>query len=391
MSKKIKIGLILSNFPGYSETFILNKISGLIDEGFDVNLFLLNKSDLKFSNNSVKVYSQINTNNYFLILVKLILLFLFHPRICIKFVKLEKSCNRDLITSIKGLIVNSHMLSKKVDWIHFVFATLSIGRENVAQSINAKLAVSLRGYDIGIYPYNHPDCYRLLWDKVDKIHTISDDLYNKAIQFGLKKDIIFQKINPAINSEFFNSTFINSLNVPIRILTVSRLEWKKGYEYVLHALYLLKKENIKFIYNIVGDGKDKEKIIYLINYYDLVEEVELNGKLSIEGVKKKMEWADIYIQPSIQEGFCNAVLEAQSMGLICIVTNAEGLSENVIHKETGWVVNKRSSLAIKRRIIKILNTNPLEYEKIRRSAISRIRNKFHLIDQKLDWKRFYLE
>ena len=49
----------------------------------------------------------------------------------------------------------------------------------------------------------------------------------------------------------------------------------------------------------------------------------------------------IYLQYSIQEGFCNAVLEAQALGLLTIVSDAEGLPENVIHGETGWVVPKR--------------------------------------------------
>ena len=44
-----------------------------------------------------------------------------------------------------------------------------------------KSSVSFRGYDIGLYPYDNPGCYDLLWEKIDKVHTISDDLYNKAI------------------------------------------------------------------------------------------------------------------------------------------------------------------------------------------------------------------
>ena len=70
------------------------------------------------------------------------------------------------------------------------------------------------------------------------------------------------------------------------------------------------------------------------------------GRKTHDGVKTHLEWADIYIQPSIQQGFCNAVLEAQAMGLLCIVTDADGLSNNVVEGKTGWFVPKRSPNAL---------------------------------------------
>ena len=68
-----------------------------------------------------------------------------------------------------------------------------------------------------------------------------------------------------------------------------------------------------------------------------------------------MEWADIYIQPSIQEGFCNSVLEAQAMGLLVIVSDAEGLHENVINNVTGWVVKKRNPILLSEKLRKYQN------------------------------------
>ena len=87
--------------------------------------------------------------------------------------------------AIKNLIINCHILGKSIDWLHFGFATMGVRRENVAQALGAKSAVSLRGFDISLYPYKHMGCYDLLWDKIDKVHTISEDLYQKALHLGL--------------------------------------------------------------------------------------------------------------------------------------------------------------------------------------------------------------
>jgi len=115
----------------------------------------------------------------------------------------------------------------------------------------------------------------------------------------------------------------------------------------------------------------------------------LLGRKTHDGVKTHLEWADIYIQPSIQEGFCNAVLEAQAMGLLCIVTDADGLSENVLDGRTGWVVPKRSSEHIARKIIDILTLDKKELNIIRENAVSRVQNEFNLEIQNNKFWEFY--
>ena len=199
----------------------------------------------------------------------------------------------------------------------------------------------------------------------------------------------YKKITPAINTEFFNSNVQANLHNPLRILTVGRLTWKKGYEYALKALSLLKAQGVNFEYHIVGEGNYREAIIYAIHQLQLTENVLLVGQNAPDEVKDEMEWADIYIQPSIQEGFCNATLEAQAMGLLCIVTDAEGLSENVLDEKTGWVISKRSPEAITEQIIKIKNMEMPQYNKIRKNAIIRIKDQFHLNEQIQNWSDFY--
>ena len=106
---------------------------------------------------------------------------------------------------MKHLIINSHILSQKIDWIHFEFATMGIGRENVARTMGLKSTVSFRGYDIGIFPFKNPNCYKLLWETIDKVHTISDDLYTQALTLGLSSITPFEKITPAIDTKFFST------------------------------------------------------------------------------------------------------------------------------------------------------------------------------------------
>ena len=389
MSQELSIGLILPALPGYSETFIHSKINGLLHHGFKVSLFVAGKGDLKSIPVTVPVYFQININNKLCLFSTLITSFILHPLICIRFIKLEKLSHGNWIRGFKNLIINAHIIGKNLDWLHFGFATTALWRENLASAMGIKAAVSLRGFDIGLYPHQHPNCYNLLWEKIDKVHTISDDLYQKAVDLGLDPKIPYEKIIPAINIEFFKSNIDKDLHNPLRILTVGRLTWKKGYEYALKALVLLKNAQINFEYHIVGEGHYREAIMYSIYQLGLTKNVMLTGKISAVEVKNEMEWADIYIQPSIQEGFCNSVLEAQSMGLLCIVTNAEGLPENVIDGETGWVVQKRSARNMSDKIRDIITFDILELNQIRNNAVSRVIKQFNFDTQKKRFINFY--
>ena len=391
MSKELSIGLILPALPGYSETFIHSKINGLLHHGFKVSLFVAREGDLKSIPVTVPVYFQININNKLCMFSTLITSFILHPLICIRFIKLEKSPHGNWLRGFKNLIINSHIIGKNLDWLHFGFATMGIQRENVASAIGAKSAVSFRGYDIGLYPHKHPNCYSLLWQKIDKVHTISDDLYQKAVDLGLDPKIPYEKITPAINLDFFKSNIDKDLHNPLRILTVGRLTWKKGYEYALKALVLLKNAQINFEYHIVGEGHYREAIMYSIYQLGLTKNVMLIGKISTVEVKNEMEWADIYIQPSLQEGFCNAVLEAQAMKCLCIVTDAEGLSENVIDGTTGWVVPRRSANSIANSLLKIIDMSPDSLKIIRDSAAIRVKEKFNLTQQNELFRKFYTQ
>ena len=391
MSQELSIGLILPALPGYSETFIHSKINGLLHHGFKVSLFVAGKGDLKSIPVTVPVYFQININNKLCLFTILITSFILHPLICIRFIKLEKSSHGNWIRGFKNLIINAHIIGKNLDWLHFGFATTALWRENLASAMGIKAAVSLRGFDIGLYPHQHPNCYNLLWQKIDKVHTISDDLYQKAVDLGLDPKIPYEKITPAINIEFFKSNIDKDLHNPLRILTVGRLTWKKGYEYALKALVLLKNAQINFEYHIVGEGHYREAIMYSIYQLGLTKNVMLTGKISAVEVKNEMEWADIYIQPSLQEGFCNAVLEAQAMKCLCIVTDAEGLSENVIDGTTGWVVPRRSANSIVNSLLKIIDMSPDSLKIIRDSAAIRVKEKFNLTQQNELFRNFYTQ
>ena len=385
----MKIGIVLSSTPSYSETFFISKIKGLQKHGFEVVLFV-NHTNNGFNLCKVKL-NTIESKNIIYILLNFIKACLFNFRVVSNFYKLEKISNRSKKLIIKKIILNLHIINeKKIDWLHFGFATQAIGRENIAKAVGAKMAVSLRGFDIDVYPLKHKDCYSFLWKSVDKVHSISNYLLNKANILGLDKNTPAQIITPAIDSLRTNksiSKINNSEN--LKICTIGRLHWIKNYTDILKSLKILKDKEIQFKYHIIGEGVLLEALQYEVYEYGLNDSVIFEGKLSHQETIQKLYDSDVYIQYSYSEGFCNAALEAQSKGVLSIVSDGGAFSENVINGETGWVIQKNSPKLLAEKIVEVINLPDSNKEKIRKQAIERVTKEFNIEKQQKEFIDFY--
>lgn len=391
----MRIGLVLPEPPQYSETFFNHKIKGLQESGFDVIVFSGKRTKNKFFFKHISAYTVYNGKPFRQLILfsrVLVLTFIKYPTRAYKLFSLEKKDGSSFIEALKTIYVNAHILPYNLDWLHFGFATMSFKRENVAKVIGAKMGVSFRGYDINIYPLKNPNCYGKLWKNVDKIHSISDYLYKKALMVGFPSEIPFEKITPAIDISLFKvKDGLGKVKAPMTILSVGRLNWIKNYETAISAIKVLSDKGIDLIYNIIGTGKELERLKFAVYQSGLEDKIFFLGQIEYEEIIEKMRESDIYLQTSFQEGFCVSVLEAQATGLLCVVSDADGLKENVVDGVTGWIIPKRKPEAFAQKIIEVINL-PIEKRKeIAMNARRRAESDFKIEDQKIKFKKFFTE
>jgi colanic acid/amylovoran biosynthesis glycosyltransferase len=382
----MKIGLVLPSVPGYSETFFRNKIKGLIDSGFEVTLFVVDDRSKEKTPCKIVAFPNYYIHNKTSVFFNSLLKIISNSNKAIRLYNLGKKDGLSAKKSVRMVFLNSHFLDQKLDWLHFGFGTLAIGRENVAEAIGAKIAVSFRGFDHYVYPQKNKNCYKLLFSKKIKYHVLSEGMKKDLIANGINQNSI-SKITPAIDTNLFSNTINN--NSDLNIITIARLHWIKGLTATLEALALVKKRGINFHYTVIGGGSEKEKLQFAVHQLGLTNEVSFAGKRTANEVKDELQKANLYIQYSHQEGFCNAVLEAQAMGKICIVSDAEGLTENVINNVTGFVVPKRNPLSLATTISTVAALSNEEKELISNNSVNRVKREFNLEDQIAKFIKFY--
>lgn len=90
---------------------------------------------------------------------------------------------------------------------------------------------------------------------------------------------------------------------------------------------------------IVGEGPERPRLEHDISTGGLGERIRLTGRLSDADTLGLLARAELFISPSLMEGFGLAVGEALAQGLPALVSDRGGLPEAVAHGKTGFVLS----------------------------------------------------
>lgn len=101
---------------------------------------------------------------------------------------------------------------------------------------------------------------------------------------------------------------------------IGSLKKIKNQQYILHIVKYMKDNGIKVKLFLVGGGENKQELEQLAYSLDINNEVILTGVR--DDINVILKCFDIFVFPSIFEGLGLVLLEAQSAGLPCIVSEA---------------------------------------------------------------------
>lgn len=124
----------------------------------------------------------------------------------------------------------------------------------------------------------------------------------------------------------------------------------KGQEYVIKAIPRLNKRGIRVKYLLVGGGS-QEYLRKIAEKHGVISQVQFLGRCSLSEVFELVDKADIYVQPSLQEGLPRSVIEAMSRGCLVLGADTAGIPELIPDK---CVFKRKSEKAVERAVITLL-------------------------------------
>ncbi len=276
----MRLVLIVPRFPRVSETFIVNKFVGLVDAGWDVHIVcrqasledwdkfppLANRPELQG-----RVHAQRRHKPRWVVPL------LWLPAFLATLARAPRDTARYWRTlwsrfgwgTAKQFYLDSAVIALSPDILHFEFGALAVGQTYLKQALDCCLSASFRGYDLSYAGLENPDHYKRLWENSDAFHVLGRDLWRRALRRGCPPDKPHALIPPAIDVEYFmhdraaRRLIAITPERPLRILSVGRLEWVKGYDYALEAVRLLAERGVPFEYRIIGDGNYLEPLAFV--------------------------------------------------------------------------------------------------------------------------------
>lgn len=394
-----KIGIFVETFPIVSETFIVNKVIYLLCQGYNVQIFtlressqwrffpeLLNKKyDIK---NRIKIGVEVrSSDSLFLIgLKKLFLNLLDNPKNTFKFIffNLFQSDN-SFLSIIDRIFMRINFCNVEIDVLSIEFDTIGYKVVDLKKLLNCKILVNTMGVAQATNSYQrNPSILSYLNKYADFFRFASVFLQKNSIKLGFDKNIrntvIYSGVNPIFNLNTLDRHKHTSKK--LKIISVARLAWSKGYEFALEAVSLMIKSGIKVQYTIIGDGPYKHAIDYAIKQMGLIRGVDviLKGSKSLVHIKEELLKSDVFLQSSVIEGFGISVLEAQSVGLPAVVTDTGGLKENIVNYKTGLFTRNRDSKDIASKLI-CLSKDSKKLKIMGENGNARVKNNFTLKEE----------
>ena len=362
----MRVAFIFGSFPALSETFILNQITGLIDEGHEVNLFVQERCRLSKIHSDIEKYELFRKTSFFNV-----------PRN--KILRLLKG----LVLILKYFFVRPAAVFKTLNFFRYgkhafslrlFFWSLPFFNEEPFDIIhchfggNGVIGVLLR--DLGILKgkvvttFHGGDAnipcdgtgYRFLFKKGDLFTTNTAFTKMQIIKLGCPPERI--RILP-VGLEMKKFAFVKKTMPPdkiVNILTLGRLVEKKGHIYAIEAIKQVVRNNKNIRYIIAGDGELRLALEKKVRDLGLEAYVEFRGAIAQEEALRCYRDSQIFILPSVtaanldREGQALVLQEAQACGLPVISTLHNGIPDGVLDGVSGFLVPEKDSKALAEKI-----------------------------------------
>ena len=136
----------------------------------------------------------------------------------------------------------------------------------------------------------------------------------------------------------------------IHLISIGRMVKRKGFDVLIRALSLL--PDISRIHlTLIGDGPEAVRLKTLSKDLRVHGAITFSGNVNDDQKFRLLSASDIYVLPSIHEGFGIVLLEAMYYGLAIVATNDGGQTDIIKDKKNGILVPVRDENALADAII----------------------------------------
>jgi glycosyltransferase involved in cell wall biosynthesis len=181
----------------------------------------------------------------------------------------------------------------------------------------------------GYTPRMDRDCYQ----GMDRIFVVSGEVGEEFLsvypQYQEKVRLFHNLLDKnRIRRKAVRGTGFTDAFDGIRLLTVGRLHYQKGYDITIQTLAKLRSDGYNVRWYVIGEGLERTSLEKLIKKFEVEDAFILMG--ARENPYPYMKQADIYVHATRFEGKSIAIEEAQILGKAIVASDCTGNKEQIV-------------------------------------------------------------
>jgi glycosyltransferase involved in cell wall biosynthesis len=182
------------------------------------------------------------------------------------------------------------------------------------------------------------------FSKLDQIVTVSQEcaaiLESRFPEQKDKVKVIHNIVSPSIINKMaaqYQGEIVVKKEDQLVIVSIGRLHYQKNFILAIESCKKLIDRGYNILWNVIGDGEERQRLLVLIHEYGLEENFKLLGLKS--NPYPYIKQADIYLQTSRFEGKSIAIDEAKILNKPIIVTNFSTAKDQINHGIDGIIAD----------------------------------------------------
>jgi colanic acid/amylovoran biosynthesis glycosyltransferase len=365
--KGLSIAFLTMTFPVESETFISRKLDFLLQQGHDVHVFCREHA-LGVEHQGAwkgRIHCIPEPRFWKRYVLRTFVRYLsawLTGRSSLKRLLELRRYTREMGLSYWATLTSvAPLLGRSWHLVHAHFLTALRPFLGLRYMVQCPIVASVYGFDATVKPYEPlgQDQLRAEIAQLDGVTYSSEFL--RSIVHDLVATVPDEVIlPPEVPINLFRQRQREVPHSPLRLLSVGRLHWAKGFVYGLAAVRQVVDEGTDCVYRIIGEGEARQEIEFAIRQLRLESVVRLDGAAASGEVAQAMDWADMLLLPSVKEEFGVVLIEAQASGLPIVATRVGGVPEAATDAVTATLVEPRDARALAEAVQKLAQ-DPARY------------------------------
>lgn len=219
----------------------------------------------------------------------------------------------------------------------------------------------------------------LIYSKFDLI-LVQSPYFKKYINDKVLKNKIITHFNPG-KEKILKSIY--KKNKSLKILFTGNIGRVQSFETLIKTALEIKKNNLKIIFEIIGEGSLKQWLIKMISKYELNDFIKVKDHMHQKKLNKYLISADGLLIMLNKGGALSSTIPAKFQTYLSfgkpLIVSADGILSNLVKKNNlGFVSNAENSLKLYKSILTLAKSPSNKIKKIKNNCLYFYTNNFEI-------------